>query len=67
MRAWTSLLEALHCPRESVRDLVYGAIFTRGAGDLSRTAIFIGGSDAAAAEALLEAVQETFSVPCGFQ
>ena len=48
---------------ESVRDLVYGAIFTRGAGDLGRTAIFIGGSDVAAAETLLEAVRRTFSGP----
>ncbi|MHC5539311.1 methylene-tetrahydromethanopterin dehydrogenase N-terminal domain-containing protein, partial [Singulisphaera rosea] len=30
---------------EAVRDLVYGALFTRGADDLHRTAIFVGGSD----------------------
>ena len=47
----------------SVRGLVYGAIFTRGPGDLSRTAIFIGGSDVAAAEALLAAVRGTFFGP----
>ena len=47
----------------SVRDLVYGAIFTRGIADLSRTAIFIGGSDVVAAEALLEAVGQTFLGP----
>ena len=29
---------------EQVRDLVHGAIFTRGPADLKRTAIFIGGS-----------------------
>jgi hypothetical protein len=39
---------------EQVRDLVHGAIFTRGAKDLKRTAIFIGGSDVALGERLLE-------------
>src|SRR5437764_7077169 len=38
---------------EVVRDLVHGAIFTRGPKDLKRTAIFIGGSDVAAGERLL--------------
>lgn len=38
---------------EQVRDLVHGAIFTRGPKDLKRTAVFIGGSDVAAGEALL--------------
>jgi methylenetetrahydrofolate/methylenetetrahydromethanopterin dehydrogenase (NADP+) len=43
---------------EQVRDLVHGAIFTRGPADLKRTALFIGGSDVAAGEALLaEAVR----------
>lgn len=36
-----------------VRDLVHGAIFTRGPKDLKRTAFFIGGSDVAAGERLL--------------
>ena len=45
---------------ESVRDLVYGALFTRGADDLARTALFIGGSDVAAGEAVLKEVQKTF-------
>lgn len=48
---------------ETVRDLVYGAIFTRGVEDLHRTAIFVGGSDVAAAEAILEAVRKTFFGP----
>ena len=48
---------------ENVRDLVYGALFTRGPADLHRTAIFIGGSDVAAGEAVLEAVKETFFGP----
>ncbi len=39
---------------EQVRDLVHGAIFTRGPEDLKRTALFIGGSDVAAGERLLE-------------
>jgi hypothetical protein len=43
---------------EQVRDLVHGAIFTRGAKDLKRTAIFIGGSDVALGERLLEEVRK---------
>jgi methylenetetrahydrofolate/methylenetetrahydromethanopterin dehydrogenase (NADP+) len=43
---------------EQVRDLVHGAIFTRGPKDLKNTALFIGGSDVAAGERLLaEAVK----------
>ncbi len=38
---------------EQVRDLVHGAIFTRGPRDLHRTALFVGGSDVAAGERLL--------------
>jgi hypothetical protein len=45
---------------EAVRDLVYGALFTRGPADLKRTAFFVGGSDVAAGEAVLAAVQKTF-------
>jgi hypothetical protein len=41
---------------EQVRDLVHGAIFTRGPQDLHRTAIFVGGSDVAAGERLLAEV-----------
>jgi hypothetical protein len=41
-----------------VQGLVHGAIFTRGAKDLKRTAIFIGGSDVAAGERLLAEVQK---------
>jgi hypothetical protein len=39
---------------EQVRDLVHGAIFTRGSQDLARTALFIGGSNVSAGERLLE-------------
>jgi hypothetical protein len=42
---------------EQVRDLVHGAIFTRGPKDLKSTAIFIGGSDVSAGERLLEEVR----------
>jgi methylenetetrahydrofolate/methylenetetrahydromethanopterin dehydrogenase (NADP+) len=42
---------------ERVRELVHGCIFTRGPKDLHRTAIFIGGSDVAAGEALLAEVK----------
>src|SRR5438270_6954521 len=41
---------------EQVRDLVHGAIFTRGPQDLARTAFFVGGSDVAAGERLLAEV-----------
>jgi hypothetical protein len=44
------------CP-EQVRDLVHGAIFTRGPKDLKRTALFIGGSDVVAGERLLDEVR----------
>lgn len=47
----------------TVRDLVYGALFTRGPADLPATAIFIGGSNVAAGEAVLEAVKKTFFGP----
>jgi hypothetical protein len=47
----------------NVRDLVYGALFTRGPTDLSATAIFIGGSNVSAGEAVLDAVKKTFFGP----
>jgi hypothetical protein len=46
-----------------VRDLVHGAIFTRGPKDLHHTAIFIGGTDMAAGERLLAAVRKTVFGP----
>jgi len=46
-----------------VRDLVHGAIFTRGPKDLRNTAIFIGGTDMAAGERLLGAVLKSFFGP----
>ena len=47
----------------AVRELVHGAIFTRGPKDLRHTAIFIGGTDMAAGERLLAAVRTTFFGP----
>ena len=48
---------------ETVRDLVHGAIFTRGPKHLNNTAIFIGGSDMAQGERLLSAVKKAFFGP----
>ena len=48
---------------DNVRDLVYGAIFTRGGDDLKHTAIFVGGSNVAEGEKLLAAVEKTFFGP----
>jgi len=47
----------------AVRDLVYGALFTRGPTDLRNTAIFIGGSDVEAGEQLLAEVTRSFLGP----
>ncbi|MEX2173146.1 MAG: NADP-dependent methylenetetrahydromethanopterin/methylenetetrahydrofolate dehydrogenase [Pirellulaceae bacterium] len=46
-----------------VRDLVHGAMFTRGPQDLASTAIFIGGSNVAASEELLKYVRQCFFGP----
>lgn len=48
---------------DNVESLVHGAMFTRGPSDLQNTAIFIGGSDVAAGQALLEKVQSVFFGP----
>jgi threonine dehydrogenase-like Zn-dependent dehydrogenase len=48
---------------DHARDLVHGALFTRAPAELSATAIFIGGSNVAAAEAVLEKVKKTFFGP----
>jgi hypothetical protein len=48
---------------EEVRGLVYGAMFTRGPADLKGTAVFIGGSDVTAGEALLKAATDSFFGP----
>jgi methylenetetrahydrofolate/methylenetetrahydromethanopterin dehydrogenase (NADP+) len=49
--------------RENVVPLVHGAMFTRGPTDLAATAIFVGGSDATAAEAVWATVAHTFFGP----
>lgn len=48
---------------EVVRDLVYGAMFTRGPEDLKSTAIFVGGSNVAVAETILAKVLASFFGP----
>jgi hypothetical protein len=47
----------------SLTPLVHGAMFTRGGDQLRSTALFIGGSDVAAAEALFVAAQQAFFGP----
>lgn len=48
---------------DNVRERVHGAIFTRGPADLHSTAIFVGGSDVAAGEAVLAAIRAAFFGP----
>lgn len=48
---------------DNVETLVHGAIFTRGPKDLKNTAIFIGGSQVSAGEALLQKITRTFFGP----
>ena len=48
---------------EEVTPLVHGCLFTRGVPDLKHTAIWIGGSQVAAGEALTEAVMKAFFGP----
>lgn len=47
----------------NVEPLVHGGMFTRGGSDLAATAIFVGGSDVAAAEAVADRVRKTFFGP----
>jgi hypothetical protein len=48
---------------QDVRTLVHETVFARNAADLKNLAIFIGGSDVAAGEALLKAIQDAFFGP----
>ena len=48
---------------ETAVPLVHGAMFTRGGAELASTAIFVGGSDVAAAEAVFDRVRKTFFGP----
>jgi hypothetical protein len=57
------LLQYAELDPAEVRDLVHGAMFTRGPQDLHQTAIFIGGSNVSAGEELLRQVQACFFGP----
>ena len=57
------LLQYSQVEPSSVRDLVHGAIFTRGPDALKNTAIFVGGSDVSRAEKLLAQVVGSFFGP----
>ena len=57
------ILQYAQVTPNDVRDLVYGAMFTRGGGDLKNSAVFIGGSDVSTGEAILKAVQAAFFGP----
>jgi len=46
-----------------VRDLVYGAMFTRGPADLKNTAVFIGGIDVRKGESMLQEATQSFFGP----
>ena len=48
---------------DDVVPLVHGGMFTRGGGDLTSTAVFVGGSDVAAAERVAAKVRATFFGP----
>ena len=48
---------------ENVEGLVHGAMFTRGPQDLMHTAIFVGGSNVPAGEAVFERVKKTLFPP----
>jgi hypothetical protein len=48
---------------DDVRNMVYGAMFTRGGDELKNSAIFIGGSSVPVGEAMLKAVQDAFFGP----
>lgn len=57
------LLQYERVAPDDVRNLVYGAMFTRGPDTLASTAIFIGGSDVSAGEELLRQARECFFGP----
>lgn len=57
------LLQYANVKPEQVRDLVHGAMYTRGPQDLSRTAIFIGGSNVAHGEQLYRNAIDTMFDP----
>ena len=48
---------------EEVRNLVYGAMFTRGGDALKNSSVFVGGSDVSYGEKMMKAVVESFFGP----
>jgi len=57
------LLQYGNVKPEEVRDLVHGAMYTRGPHELHRTAIFVGGGNIAHAEHIFSIVRETMFDP----
>jgi hypothetical protein len=57
------LLTRSNVDPRNVREMVFGAIFTRGPDDLRHTAIFVGGSDVAAGETVVAAIRKAFFGP----
>lgn len=57
------LLQYSNVKPEQVRDLVHGAMYTRGPQDLRSTAIFVGGSNVAHGEQIFAIAQETMFDP----
>ena len=57
------LLQYSNVKPEQVRDLVHGAMYTRGPQDLNRTAIFIGGSNVVHGEQLYRNAIDTMFDP----
>ena len=57
------ILQYAQISPDDVRDLVYGAMFTRGGGDLKNSAVFVGGSDVSYGEEMMKAVVKSFFGP----
>lgn len=57
------LLQYSGVTKPDIQNLVYGAMFTRGGEDLKNSAVFVGGSDVAAGEAMFKAVKKSFFGP----
>lgn len=57
------LLQYSRVEPTNARDLVHGAMFTRGPDQLKHTAIFIGGANVAVGEAIGEEIKQTFFGP----
>lgn len=57
------LLQYSNVKPEEVRDLIHGAMYTRGPGDLKHTAIFVGGSNVTHGETIAAIAKETLFDP----